>query len=75
MNIVINFVILRLTKTEARLSQSEDENKRLREDLKEMLDSNTELQQIIVSDDSPLCPTKQVRIISIAYIDDSLPTN
>ncbi|XP_060598224.1 uncharacterized protein LOC132752011 [Ruditapes philippinarum] len=49
----------RLTKTEARLSQSEDENKRLREDLKEMLDSNTELQQIIVSDDSPLCPLIQ----------------
>lgn len=42
----------RLSRTEARLSQSEDENKRLREDLKEMLDSNTELQQIIVSDES-----------------------
>ncbi|XP_045204792.2 protein SOGA3-like isoform X2 [Mercenaria mercenaria] len=49
----------RLSKTEARLSQSEDENKKLREDLKEMLDSTTKLQQIIVSDDSHACPVKK----------------
>lgn len=54
----------RLSRTEARLSQSEDENKRLREDLKEMLDSNTELQQIIVSDDSSTCQVKKVGVIS-----------
>ncbi|KAL4229762.1 hypothetical protein ACF0H5_010153 [Mactra antiquata] len=47
----------RLSKTEARLSRTEDENKRLREDLKEMLDTHTELQQIIVADDdvTPKC--------------------
>lgn len=39
----------RLTKAEARLSQSEDENKQLREDLKDMLDSHTSLQQQIVT--------------------------
>lgn len=48
----------RLSKTEARLSQSEDENKRLRGDLKDMLDSNMELQQMIVSDDTSYCPLK-----------------
>ncbi|WAQ99830.1 hypothetical protein MAR_024203 [Mya arenaria] len=40
----------RLSRTEARLSQSLDENRRLREDLKDMLDSQIELQQSIVSD-------------------------
>ncbi|KAH3843440.1 myosin-9-like isoform X2 [Dreissena polymorpha] len=40
----------RLSRTEARLSQSLDENRRLREDLKEMLDSQVELQQSLLAD-------------------------
>ena len=44
------FSLSRLTKAEARLSQSEDENKKLREDLKDMLATHTELQMQLMLD-------------------------
>jgi len=45
-----SIIVCRLSRTEARLSQSLDENRRLREDLKDMLDSQIELQQSMVTD-------------------------
>ena len=47
---VVIFSLSRLTKAEARLSQSEDENKKLREDLKDMLATHTELQMQLMLD-------------------------
>ena len=47
-------LFIRLTKAEARLSQSEDENKKLREDLKDMLAAHTELQMQLLLDQKEL---------------------
>ena len=44
------FSLSRLTKAEARLRQSEDENKKLREYLKDMLATHTELQMQLMLD-------------------------
>ena len=44
------FSLSRLTEAEARLSQSEDENKKLCEDLKDMLATHTEIQMQLMLD-------------------------